>query len=277
MPQITSVTKLLEIGTAKLNEDQILVDEESATFGVFDGATPLTPYESKDGKTGAYIASNIVAETFREKGGMSLHDVTLVANSRLEEITQKASIDTSKVINRFCTTAAVARITDNAAELLCVGDSLIIVIKKDGNIELPLGYEDHDLDVMRHWRRLLDEGTDNPWPALVEEVNELRERSNETYGFINGDKRLTGFIRSKKLSLDGVKSILLLTDGMFLPKADPDTGADWEAHARLYEKNGLVGLYEEVRRIENTDPHTKMYPRYKVHDDAGGVAIDFKP
>jgi len=62
---------------------------------------------------------------------------------------------------------------------------------------------------------------------------------------------------------------------MFIPKEDPDGEDDWNYYAQLYKEGGLKRIYSIVRELEKSDPELIKYPRYKLHDDASGVAVDF--
>jgi serine/threonine protein phosphatase PrpC len=273
MLKIKSVTHLSYRGVRPLNEDKVLVNEKQRVFGVFDGASSIDSYLSPDGKTGAYMAAAISASTFNgmKKG---LYETALLANDSIEAAHKAANIDVSKNVNRFGTTAAVVKIEVNSAELLAVGDSVIVVMKKDGRAEAPLGYFDHDLKIMRRWRKLADTGATNIREIVANQVINLRESANKAYGMLNGDKKVKDFIRVTSINLDDVDTILLLTDGMYIPKADPDLEENWNHYARLYREGGLSKIYNTVRQIEESDPNLIKYPRYKFHDDASGVAID---
>lgn len=266
------VTQLSKHGVRSLNEDTVLVDETRTLFGIFDGASSLVPYVSQEGKTGAYIASHLAAKAFKESRQDLLSTIAL-ANQAINAAHNEAKIDVRQNVNRFSTTAAVVRVHQDSAELLQIGDSVIILIYKDGTTNLPLGYHDHDLEVMKKWRKLADKGTKNIRQIVADDVIELRESSNVTYGTLNGDETVKQFSQTATIPLEGVATILILSDGMFIPKSDPTEPEDWDYCAELYQKGGLNKIYETVRKLEKSDPNLVKYPRYKLHDDASGIAI----
>jgi serine/threonine protein phosphatase PrpC len=272
---IKQVTSLHETGVRKLNEASLLINEKLSVFGVFDGASSLDKYLSADGKTGAYLASNKAAEVFAGPH-TNLAEALQAADQAIDQLHKQSSIDTSDRVNRFSTTVAAVKISEDQAELLQVGDSVIIVIYKDGSAKAPLGYHDHDLEVMRKWRKLADEGQTNIRQLVAEDVIQLRRTGNTEYGTLNGDGAAKKFMQTLILDLKDVASILIITDGMFVPKTDPETGEDWNYYAKLYKEGGLEKIYQTVREIEKSDPELIKYPRYKLHDDASGVAIDFE-
>lgn len=267
------VSSISHAGIRPLNEDSVLVNEGRSIFGVFDGASSLDSYLSADGKTGAYIAAHIAADTFNQTD-KDLKETALKTNENIEKAHEEAGIDVSNNVNRFGTTAAVVRIRDSKAELLQIGDSIILIIYKDGHTDVPLGYHDHDLEVMRKWRRLADSGAKGIRDIVADDVVELRKSANSAYGMLNGDQKATEFIKTTTIDLADVAAIILLTDGMYIPKEDPEADEDWNNYAELYKQGGLDGIYSTVRKIEKTDPELTKYPRYKLHDDASGVAID---
>jgi len=118
---------------------------------------------------------------------------------------------------------------------------------------------------------------------MMDDIRENRKRVNKGsgvmdgvgFGMMNGDENLKNFINTATIDVEGIESVLLLTDGMFLPKRDPDGEDEWTIHAQLYKDQGLTGLSQAVRELENEDPLCRIFPRYKKHDDASGVAIDF--
>jgi serine/threonine protein phosphatase PrpC len=269
-----NVTSLNEIGIRDINEDRILVDETKRVFGVFDGASSLVPYTSPDAKTGGYLAASVAADTFASSD-LALKATALQANGRIQKIQSEAGIDLSTNVNRFGTTAAVVKVHDDTAELLQVADSIIIVIDDTGNATVPLGYFDQDAATLRKWRQFADQGKQNLRELVWDDLLRQREAANINYGALNGDERIKNHIHTTTISLENVATILLLTDGMFLPKANPDEDENWNDYVNCYERSGLDGLFKLVRDTEREDPTLVKYPRFKLHDDASGIALDF--
>lgn len=273
MSTIKNVATLSQIGIRSLSEDRVLANEQLGLFGVFDGASSLNKFTTPDGKTGGYIAASIAMETFQTSSG-NLLSAALQANRNIEATYKKLGVEIDSPVDRFSTTASVVKINENTVDLLQIADSVIIVIYKDGHAEVPLGYHDHDLDVMRTWRTLADSGATDIRKIVADDVIELRRQANTTYGMLNGDARSKDFIATSTLDLSNIATIILLTDGMYLPKENPEQDEDWNEYARLYKKGGLQRIYDTVRELELSDPKLSKYPRYKMHDDASAVAID---
>jgi hypothetical protein len=103
---------------------------------------------------------------------------------------------------------------------------------------------------------------------------ENRKRMNIEYGALNGDPGFTRFVQTGTLPLKNIAHIVLTTDGLFLPTEDPEAYS-WDQFADLYRAGGLDRIREFVRETEQSDPKCWKYPRFKVHDDIGAIAIRF--
>lgn len=256
------------------NEDTFLVDEGRGLFAVFDGASALVRFGGQTDKTGALIAAETARNVFA-RSNASLIKLALLANAAIESAHHKNGIDTSDPLNRFACTVAAVQLTDGVASLLQSSDTLIITEDRSGNVTLPLGYTDGDLAIMKKWRLLADAGHKNIRALVDDDVKSLRRTANKTYGVLNGDPAVHGFLRTAALPLRDIASILIISDGMFIPKEDPGEEEDWGEHLRLCKESGLDGLLRHVRSLENTDPSLTRYPRYKLHDDATGIFVRF--
>ncbi|HWB38733.1 MAG TPA: protein phosphatase 2C domain-containing protein [Candidatus Saccharimonadales bacterium] len=273
MPRNYEVSSISYPGTDRPNEDSLLIDTDSCLLAVFDGASSITP-DLYDGQTGAYIASHIAAEVFAKTAG-DFRAKAEAATNAIEAAHQKYQVDVSQIPNRFMTTVAAARVGDAEVELFQLGDSVPVVAYRNGQVETPLIYNDQDADIMRRWRTLADAGRTGIRQLVAENVLELRGNANRTFGVLNGDPAYANFIQSKTLKISDVATILLLTDGLFMPKSDPNEPENWQAIYDLYTAGGLEALYAKVREVEDSDPELQIYPRYKLHDDATAIAIDF--
>lgn len=258
------------------NEDTLVATPETGIFAVFDGASSLTPYRTPDGKTGALVAAETAREVFASPGQRDLGQLTLLANQSIERKHQELGIDSSLPANRFACTIAAIRLDHKASsiELVQAGDSLVLVKFTNGEVSVPLGYHDHDLPIMKQWRKYADQGKTNFQSLFDEDTAQLRNQANKTYSVLNGDPAVANTYKKTTLKLSDISSILLLTDGLLLPKADPEASDNWSDYFRLCESGGLARLYDTVREMELSDPNLTIYPRYKLHDDATGIYID---
>jgi hypothetical protein len=271
--EITNIETITEPGGSKENEDTFFVT--GARFGVFDGASSLDGYTDEDGYTGAYLASHIAKDTFEGSDGL-LVDIAGEANSRIRSAMEVKNIDTTRKESLWgCTMAAVD--IDTAASVCTwaqVADSLIIFIYTDGTHKQLITEDyNHDRDVLCSWKKLADLKVEDIMSHLYEDVVSLRRTSNVSYGVLNGEPELVGFIRSGEESLENVAHVLVFTDGMMIPDEDPDVVDDFSKTVELFLRVGLTGVRDYIRSIENTDPNCLKYPRYKKSDDLTAIAV----
>ncbi len=264
-----SVESIYSKGISKVNEDEILTKNNS--FGVFDGASSLVKFLSKNGKTGGKIAAEIAKKTF-SKDDNSLKNLAIKANNIIREKMKSNKININKKEALWSTSAAVIRIKKDYAEFFQIGDSLILVVK-NGKPTIVTKYYDHDIETMIKWKKLADKKENNISEKLREQKIKIRRRVNIRYGDLNGEKDAIKFFNIGKFKLKNIESIILFTDGLLLPKKDPQEKEDWNKFASTYNKLGLKGLLNYVRSIENTDPNCFLYPRFKKHDDIAAIAI----
>lgn len=261
-------------GSGKMNEDAVLKVPTLGVFGIFDGATSLSPYTDSKGRTGGYIAADTARESF---GSCTppFEQMLSTANDAIYEYMRRAGVDTSDKVNLWATSAAVVRLHNDSFEWICVSDSLVLTINNDGTHRILPNSYDHDSEVLSLMKKLAREGDPNPRLHVIKELRDLRRQMNKTYGFIAGEHTVE-FIFDGKESLENVSDILIFSDGMFPPKANPLDEIDTEAIVREYKKGGLKGWLDYVRKIEDTDPDLLKYPRFKQHDDASAIAISFE-
>jgi hypothetical protein len=108
---------------------------------------------------------------------------------------------------------------------------------------------------------------------LAEQIHRVRLQMNVSYGVLNGEPQALDFIHHGYQDLDGVRDILLFTDGLYPPRETPQNGNDWQSLVNLYRCGGLPAVRDHVRHLQQTDPSCRKYPRFKQHDDIAAVAI----
>ncbi|OHB19760.1 MAG: hypothetical protein A2854_03865 [Parcubacteria group bacterium RIFCSPHIGHO2_01_FULL_56_18] len=269
------IDRISDKGVGKVNEDAMVVG--TTRFGVFDGVSSRSGYVDEHGQTGGYLAANIAKKIF-ETSTDSLIETALAANTKIEDTMKDMSIDITKKENRWGTTMAVVDINQSEGEFewAQVADSLIIVIHKDGSLKQLIQDDyDHDRKIMVLWKGLADTQAENIRNKLDYDIRQLRQDVNVTFGVLNGEGSVSKFIRSGKESLDTVAHILLFTDGLIIPKEDPNAIDDFSMAVRLFQEGGLIHIRDYIREIENTDPNCWKYPRYKKSDDIAAIAISF--
>lgn len=255
------------------DEDAILLDDN--IFGVFDGAKANNlEYMSPEGKTGGQLAAEIVCDTFSKNEG-SLSELALEATQAIQKAMDSAGVDSSDKANRWNSGAAIVRVNEDTFEWLNVSDCLILVIFNDGSFKLLVTDYDHDERELVAWKKLAERKVKDPRIDLHESFLETRRKANITWSSFNGEEAVMDHLNSGEESLEHVKHIVLLTDGLIIPKKDPTHPDDFDTFVKLFLEGGLKHVLQYVRTIEKADPNCWEYPRFKVHDDITAISLSF--
>jgi hypothetical protein len=269
---LLKIEQLYEKGSNKLNEDALLIQDN--LFGVFDGATSLDKYTDEHGYTGAYIAANITRDIFK-KNNASITELAHEANSRIREKMIATGIDISKKINLWSTTVAVVKINKHDFDWVQISDSLILVIYEDGRYKLLIKDYDHDKELLGKWKKLADQKVEKIFDTLHDDLIKNRNRAGVEYGNLDGQKEAANFLKSGTESLKNVKHILVFTDGLFIPKENPQDTEDFDTFTSLFLKGGLTEVRDYVRKVEKDDPNCWKYIRFKQFDDIAAISLTF--
>lgn len=264
------VDTLSEKGTGKINEDFHFIDGD--LFGVFDGATSLSTRVYDKGYTGGFLAANIAGETFR-KNNNSLYNLAINANNAIGQAMLTRGVCLRDKRHLWSTSAAVVRLKKDAFEWLQIGDCLVLVIYEEGTHQVLTDDFDHDLATLRLWQARMDNTSESIFSALKEQILHVRSRMNVDYGVLNGEKEAVSFFKSGSMKLDGIRHIVLLTDGLFIPKHNPEERTDFTLFSKLFQMGGLASVRNYVRNIEKTDVACRRYPRFKPHDDIAAISL----
>ena len=265
-----SIQKIYDKGSGKL--DDILIKDN--LFVVFDGASSLVRFVNKKGETGGKLAAKIAKEIF-SKNNKSLKQLAIEANNNILEAMKKEGIDMNQKEALWSTSLAAVRLKNNEVEFFSIGDCLILALFKNGSHKLLVPYLDHDLETMIKWKKLANRKVRNIWRVLKQQIDKVRKEANIKYGCLNGQKEALKFFRYGKVTLKNIESIILFTDGLFIPKENPKEREKWELFVKLYQDHGLVGVLKYVRSLEKLDPNCWKFPRFKQHDDIAAIGIDF--
>ncbi len=266
------IAYISEKGSGDINEDNLIIRDN--LFGVFDGAGSVDKYRDEKGYTGGFLAAGIAKETF-EKNNKSLVDLACEANSRIREEMIKRGIDTTKKMHLWSTTAAVVRITKNSFDWVQISDSLILIIYNDNSYKLLWKDYSQDKEMLIMWKRLADKKTKNIRKLLSEQIINVRNHANISYGLLNGEKGMADFLSKGTEPFKKVKHILLFTDGLFIPKKDPKDKNHFDMFVKLFLEGGLNRIKDYIREKEKEDPECWKYPRTKQHDDITAISISF--
>ena len=265
---------VIDQGMGAYNEDALFI--AGKRMGVFDGATSLDGWKNGAGETGGFLASRIAKDTAaRADEEASPREALLSINERLVETMRQEGVDTSKKSNRWALTSALIQVRERTFQWAQIGDSTLLVLYKNGSHKILGNDTDFDIESLSMWEPLVQQGVKNAFqhPVMREQIIKIREQSNVTYGFLNGEKDAEKFIAHGEEPLQNVLAILLFTDGLTIPKTDPRTPNDLETIKNLYLEKGLRAVQEYVRDLENSDPDCRLYTRFKTHDDIAAIAV----
>jgi serine/threonine protein phosphatase PrpC len=270
--RINAVETILEQGSGNINEDILL--QADNLYGVFDGATSLEKSGDTSGKTGGLLAAESAAQVFSRNGG-TLCQLATLANHDIREQMEVSGVDLNCRRNLWSTSCMVVRIDKDGLEWFQIGDSLALVLYEDGSHRLLADPIDHDRETLRLWKERGPSATGTIGDSLADQILKVREGMNIHYGVLNGEPQALDFVRHGRESLAGVTDIILYTDGLFMPRTDPDQPEDVEAFVRLYRQGGLKLIHRRVRELQKDDPRCLTYPRFKIHDDIAAIALRF--
>jgi Protein phosphatase 2C len=260
-----------DAGSAAGTEDALFAVEPC--FGVFDGATSLVRPDGR-GPRGGAVAAALARDVFAAGAGRSLDDLAQEANRRIARAMDAARVDRSRPENRWGTTAAVVRLDGDAVEWVSIGDSVILVVFEDGTFRPLEPLYDHD----RTTKRLVA-AIGGPVASrrerLQDDLLSVRSRANVEYGVLNGEAAAARFIAYGREPLVAVRHVVLFTDGLLVPRADPEGLDDLAPVVTRFVEGGLAGACDLVRGLEDADLDCLKYPRLKPHDDIAAIALTF--
>lgn len=307
---MTIVTYTLQ-GVGQWNEDAIVCEEGEGLFGVIDGATSLAPFRGPAGETGGLLAARVVAEACARNGGRieqgeqdkrvehsaqnepSAHlgqdeptpaQLLLHANERLRAAMAESGIDPDKPEALWSACAALVRIGPGAKWLdyAQLGDCMLAVYYADGRIRIlthdQLAIVDDRSKAV--WLAGMAAGLTSAaelWPHVRAQIVAGRAFANREggYGVLNGDPACADFMESGRISLSGVSSLLLFSDGLYIPKPAGESDKDGATEIAMRVKEiGLRQYFEWLSELEASDPECTRYPRMKKSDDKTAIWID---
>lgn len=209
----------------KVSEDACVVNERANVFGVFDGATPLVPFYDEEGRNGAYLASHTFSDYFSTMDpAFSLKEAVILANRKLRDLMSMNGIDLSDMTQLWSTCVAVVRFEEGREMSYAqLGDSIIMVERKNGSIDVLTRDTVHDISKRAKAKRERDRlyGIVLPDESFFDSVNNRllynRTMANtpDGYSVANGTPETEDYICTGRISLESVRSILLITDGLF--------------------------------------------------------------
>ncbi|MFD2614889.1 protein phosphatase 2C domain-containing protein [Paenibacillus gansuensis] len=274
-------------GSSPWNEDGLIVMDEEQVYGVVDGATSLVPFSGANGETGGYYAASIVMETAKRilteqrQGNAPLHDILIKTNRALHEAMVRHGMDMSKKEELWSAGVLLIRIGETGIEYAQAGDCMLTAIYEDGIIRVIT--RDQLSHVDRETYRLWAEGAaagmtarDQLWNYVKPQIVGGRQSANTSagYGVLNGQPEAADFLEYGRINRINLKALLLMTDGLYVPKRAGETLFDAAEAAALIDRMGLESYAEWLIEMEESDPDCLVYPRVKKSDDKTAIWIE---
>lgn len=270
-------------GSGKMNEDAYVTNQAKHLFAVMDGVSSLVPYENAAGQTGGAIAAQLVKRHLEEADGeQSLADLLAAANETLCECMRGEQIDLAKKEALWGAACALVRVHDSHIEYAQTGDCMIFAVYADDTVR-PLTHPQvsHlEQAAFAQWESGIREGM-RERTELLEHCHDIlvsnRYLANEAggYGVINGEASCRDFVESGRINRIHLRALVLLTDGLFMPRPYRGPEPKWENTVLPIVHKGLQRYADELLMLENGDPECLGYVRFKKSDDKTGIVLHF--
>lgn len=271
-------------GVGQLNEDSLIINDELLVYGVADGVSSLMPFMSEEGHTGGYIASNEVKKYFESLStDKSLTNDLITINNKIQSKMMENNIDILKKEQLWGTALAVVKISDAYVDFIQTGDCMILAVYQNNEVRPLTRIQTDNVEkvAFAKWKDMIDKGIKNR-EDLFKSVKDIlisnRQKSNTMvgYGVLNGEKQALEYTESGKINRIGLRHLILLTDGMFLPSESiPKNKPYWNYVVECILNKGIERYTMDLIELEETDPECVRFPRFKKSDDKTGMIISF--
>lgn len=264
---------LLDKGSGRFNEDALGINDTICV--VCDGATSLQPVAEQclPGSSGGQQAARIGAAAFTSSAKSSLLDSARRANQQIRARMVQAGVELGCRERLWSTSLAAVRIYGRRLDWCQIGDCMIMLIFNDGRSRLLSPVPAQDEQVLRTWQTRGAEEQGSIHQVLAAEIAAVRRQTNRSFGSLNGEDEALDFLAHGSLEDEQISDILLFTDGLFPPNPDPSMTFDQDKLVSLYRSAGLGGVRDYIRRVQREDPRCTRYPRFKMFDDIGAIAL----
>ncbi|MEH7352432.1 protein phosphatase 2C domain-containing protein [Neobacillus drentensis] len=238
-----------------VSEDAILINERVKVYGVFDGATPLTPFKDENNMNGAYLASNIFKDYFSRlyQENLSLVEGIQAANRMLRDRMEKSMVNQEKYEQLWSTCAAIIKFeNDGKISYAQLGDCMIIAEYQNGVIKALTRDTVKGISYRaKAWREeQRKQGVTVPDEDFYQDITQQRifnrSLANKPHGYTvaNGREEAVHFIQQGQVNISEIKALLMITDGLFHP--------DYllEETFKMIQKSGVSSYSIELEQFE---------------------------
>lgn len=252
-------------------EDAYALNREKQIYGVFDGVTPLYDVKDQEGDNGARKASQLFKAHFEHAAvSPDLSSELAAANEKLRQLMIESGVDLTQKHLLWATCAAVVHVGEMKLSFAQLGDCMIIAKDLQGKIQVLTRNQVEGVASRAVAKRKADrsQGMDVPEETYFEDVyqREVYHRwmanTPEGYGVANGMEQMKDYIQCGEVSVRGLSSVLLLTDGLF------HLDDHYKRILLHVEEQGLEPYAESLAKLETV--------RGRRVDDKTGIWIQFK-
>ncbi|WP_248926813.1 protein phosphatase 2C domain-containing protein [Paenibacillus hamazuiensis] len=274
-------------GTGEWNEDALVVNERLKLYGVLDGATSLQPYRGPGGETGGYLASRTIKEYLEslsegDVAETSLKQLAVQANIRLRQKMADAGIDLTDKAALWTSGLALIRVREHAIDFAQTGDCMIAAKYEDGSVRtISRDHVEHiDLQSKKIWLEGIRSGItsrEQLWNMVKPVILQNKSKMNtlEGYSVISGEPEAAELVEYGTINRIRLEALLLVTDGLFLPKETDLAPAGMDSLVEQIESRTLSGYADWLINLEQDDKECQRYPRFKISDDKTGIWLKF--
>jgi serine/threonine protein phosphatase PrpC len=287
MEQI-KVTALSVKGSSPWNEDIWICNEAGGLYGVIDGATSLVPFVGAEGETGGVLAARTIARSLTQaelqadSRADKLLELLLDANILLRFEMEQNGIMMERKEELWSACAVLVHITDHWIDYAHAGDCMLIAYYQDDTIRVVTHDQLESIDqlTLDQWADGVAAGImkrSELWAHTMPQIIRGRQLANSPGGYavLNGDPDLVNYAEYGRISRVGVKDLLLVSDGLYKPRAVADSRTDGavELAARIRDM-GLQTYIDWLIDLEENDPECVKFPRVKKSDDKTAIYIE---
>jgi serine/threonine protein phosphatase PrpC len=256
-----------------VSEDSIVFNEKLNVYGVFDGATPITSFKDENGMNGAYLASSLFKDYFSGlyHSNLSLVKGIATANRMLRNKMEKYNVNQEKYEHLWSTCAAIIKFEkDGKISYAQLGDCMILAEDQKGMIKaLTKDTVKNISQRAKEWREeQRKQGVNIPDEEFYQDSTEQlifnRSLANKPNGYTvaNGKEEVIHFIQYGQVNISEVKTLLLITDGLFHPNYSME---------ETFKKIHKSGLYLYALELEQFEKLNNLRS-----DDKTGIMIRFR-
>jgi serine/threonine protein phosphatase PrpC len=285
MARIQLLDSLSLAGSVDRENDDAMGAKSAIAF-VLDGVTSLSDTPLMPGRSDAAWVAHLARDLLLKAPDPVAGDIRGLVRSVAEDITREFEAGRVRPpAGRYelpWTTLSLVAVEAGRLNIAYVGDSRILVETGDDCIHNFGTTPSRGSFEARLAQKMVSAGkgigVDVQRQVVAAELRQARELVNMPHGYwlLGADARVGDNLLQASLALDGPAIVLLATDGFYALVEDYGKYDDRDLIATA-QAIGLAALGEELRRIEDADPHGRTFPRMKKSDDATAVLVRVEP